>query len=213
MKQCSNCKREFYHKEFVWHGGEGQFCSVDCLPEGVLDETYAMDYVFLVERFNEIQEKCWSITSYEERQNLMSEIDDCIVQCEEYQLGDLEGSFYKYELRKLYNDFSNLQDKVWSCFLTKGSLLRDIGFYVNWEGISEISLQAANKLKQRLQDVINEANCSVSIIYNQELDPINYSRNIVYVMETRTMRKMIGDIRLLSNFIMQLKYILNHFPI
>ena len=162
--------------------GRGQFCSIDCLPEGVLDETYAMDYAFLLEHFNSIEEECWPITSYEERQNLMSEIDDCIRQSEEYEWGDLEGSFYKFELRKLHNDFLNLEEKVWSCFLTKGSLLRDIGFYVHWLAINEeISQQAANELKQRLQDILKEANCSVSIKYNQELDPINYQRNIVYV--------------------------------
>ncbi len=120
MKQCSNCKREIYRKEFVWHGGPEQFCSEDCLPEGVLDETYAMNYVFLLESFNEIEENYWSISSYYERQNLLSEIEDCIVQCEEYQLGDLEGSFYKHELRNMYNGFFELQDKVWSRFMTKG---------------------------------------------------------------------------------------------
>ncbi|WP_456276765.1 hypothetical protein [Bacillus sp. AK128] len=182
MKQCSSCKQTIYGKEFVWNGGSEVYCSADCLPEGVFDEKYAMEYVGLLENFTEIEDKSWPITDYEERQDLLSEIDYCITQCEEYQLGDLEGSFYKQELRKLHNKFLELRDRVWSCLLTKENLLRDIGFYVSWESIiSEISLDAANELKQLLQDVINEANCSVFIMYNGGLDPRDYSRNIVYV--------------------------------
>lgn len=182
MKQCSNCKQTIYGKEFVLNESSEVFCSADCLPEGVLDKAYAMVYVGLLENFTKIEDKSWPINDYEERQDLLSEIDYLITQCEEYQLGDLVGSFYKKEICKVHNDFLELREKVWSYFLTKENLLRDIGFYVSWEGIiEEISLKGANEVKQLLQDVINEANCSVSIIYNGILDPINYSRNIVYI--------------------------------
>ncbi|HWK23359.1 MAG TPA: hypothetical protein VNS08_10060 [Ureibacillus sp.] len=183
MKQCWNCKKIINVKEFVWSVGPEVFCSADCLPEGVLNERYAMDYVGLLSNYNEIEDKRWPITEYEERQDLLSEIDYCITQFEEYNLGDLEGSFYKQELRKLNNDFLELRDRVSSCFLTKENLLRDIGFYVKWEGIiGESSLETASILKQLLQNVLNESDSSLFIMYNWELNPETESRNIVYVI-------------------------------
>lgn len=178
MKQCSNCKKTINVKEFVWSGGLEVFCSADCLPEGVLNERYAMDYVGLLANYNEIADKSWPIIEYEERQGLLSEIDCCLTQCEEYYLGDLEGSFYKQELRKLNKNFLELRDRVWSCFLTKENLLLDIGFYVNWEGIiGESSLKVANMLKQLLQNALSESDDSIFIMYNGELNPGTESRN------------------------------------
>jgi len=47
MIKCSSCKKKFTWKALGWAGGKEEFCSMVYLPEGELDEPFAMQYYSL----------------------------------------------------------------------------------------------------------------------------------------------------------------------
>lgn len=183
MKICVTCKEEFEWEAFGWHGGEEEFCSVFCLPEGVLDEPYAMDYVGLTESYQDLESQL-PMKSYVDQQEMLKELDPFIIQLEEYNFGDLEGSFYKKMLRELFGKFFGLQEKIESCFLKKEQLLIDYGFFISWESISmEISEEVVIELQVLLQKQLDGFEDQPTILYNQKLDALSESQNILYFDE------------------------------
>ena len=183
MKICVTCKEEFEWEAFGWHGGEEEFCSVACLPEGVLDEPYALNYVGLTESYQDLESQL-PMKSYYDQQEMLKEINSFIIQLEEYKFGDLEGSFYKKALRELFDKFLGLQEKVESCFLKKEQLLIDYGFCIGWEFICmETSQEVAIDLQVLLQKELDSFQDQPTILYNQVLDGVRESQNILYFNE------------------------------
>ena len=180
MNLCSTCEKIFDWETLKWHGDQQKFCSTACLPEGVLDEPFALQYVGLVQSFWDIENQPPS-TSYYNQQELLEEVDALITQTEEYVLGDTEGLFYKEELSDLHNKFCNLRDVIESYFKKKENFQVDYGLYIGWEFIrTELSNKVAIDLQQSLQQLVNDSAEKPMISYNQELDALIESQNILY---------------------------------
>ncbi|WP_438317148.1 hypothetical protein [Sporosarcina sp. FA9] len=53
MMHCSSCKKRFNWKALCCAEGNGDYCSMACLPEGELDEPFALNYYHLLNSFEE----------------------------------------------------------------------------------------------------------------------------------------------------------------
>lgn len=71
MNACKTCDTQFKTEPFLSDEIEGFFCSMDCLPEGTLDEPYALSYAFLMAFYVELTED----DNSEDKEELLDSID------------------------------------------------------------------------------------------------------------------------------------------
>jgi len=180
MIKCSSCKKKFAWKAIGWTGGKEEFCSMACLPEGELDEPFAMHYYSLFESYRRFEELP-IITSLTHQHETLVEVDYLLTQYEEYLLGDIEGSYYKLSIRDLLGLVFKVRDNIEKYFTIKENFYLDIGLFVGWEAIStELSELEAIDLQSYLQQHLDSLEDKPTILYNQDLDAVTESQNIIY---------------------------------
>lgn len=177
MKKCSSCKKKFAWKALGCAGGNGEFCSMACLPEGELDESYALDYFHLLNAFEEPP----IITSMTHQHELLVEVDYLFIQYEEHLLGDLEGSYYKQEIRELLGLLFKVRNGIEEYFTIKENFRLDMGLFIGWDTIRrELSEGVAINLQTRLQQQLDTLEDRPMILYNQSLNAVTEWQNILY---------------------------------
>ncbi|WP_432361399.1 hypothetical protein [Sporosarcina sp. UB5] len=175
MKTCTTCSKRIYTEPLRVNTDEDFFCSMDCLPEGVMDEPYGLAYVSLMERYIDLATDPREFESITERDEQLELIDEVAVQCEEYVLGE-DGIFFKDELRKLYGLVAALHESVANHFLDVENYIYTDGLHVTWDQMpSEVALG----LESTLQKLVDEQQWRPFINYNQELNATTECRNII----------------------------------
>lgn len=180
MKKCDKCTRTYFGHPFSWHGGNEMFCSADCLPEGIYDEPLALQYIGLLETYRSITESPQP-TSLNELEEIVGELDYLISQLEEYALGDIDGLYYKAAMRELHERVVITEEEFKAYFMKKEHFRIDFGFHIFWEMIRmEESEEVAFGLQSFLQSVLDKHDDTPTILYNQEIEALQESQNIIY---------------------------------
>ena len=179
MIKCSSCKKKFTWKALGWIGGKEEFCSMACLPEGELDEPFAMHYYSLFESCRPFEELP-IITSLTHQHETLVEVDYLLTQYEEYLLGDIEGSYYKLAIRDLHGLVLKVRDNIDKYFTIKENFFSDIRIYVGGTISTELSELEAIDLQSYLQQHLDSLEDKPTILYNQDLDAVTESQNIIY---------------------------------
>ena len=197
MKTCHTCRKQIYDEPFRWHGGLEIFCSEDCLPEGVLDEPYAMEYTDLLAAYNECVEAADDIENWGQRDELLGEIDYCEKQCAEYVFGDTEGFYYKERLRELHQWFVELYEKTANCLLNWDHYLFDTGLGIYWEGIIyETSKEVGIGLQKTLEGFMKENEMQPMHLYDHPFDAFSKAESILVFPQKEHYQNAYGQIML-----------------
>ena len=176
MERCTTCHKKIWTEPFLADTGEGRYCSMDCLPEGVLDEPYGLAYVGLLERYIDLSSERREFESFTDRDALFDEVDELARQCAEYVLGEEGVHFFKDELRRLHGLIISLHQSVANHFLDAENYLCTDGLHVSWD---EMPQEIALQLESILQNKLDEEQWKPFISYNQALDATTESRNII----------------------------------
>lgn len=171
MNRCTHCEKKIGGEPFRWHGDESVFCSMACLPEGVLDEPHAMEYAGFLESYREHQDDSMQFETLTERVEVENELSFFLGQCGEYVFGDSEGSFYKVALAELYDLFLELHRNVNEYFLDKDHYEYSEGLYLEWDVIEEIlPKEMVDNIKMQLHSFIEVNRISVDFVWGISLD-------------------------------------------
>ena len=110
MYTCTTCSNTYSNEPFCWHGGDGFYCSEECLPIGTLDEYEALSYTGLLEYYRSLLEEPFASKTRKERGELLFEVNDLHDSVMPYLMEDGE-NFYCGELQELYDKVCILQQK------------------------------------------------------------------------------------------------------
>ncbi|MEK3937418.1 hypothetical protein MKY41_19185 [Sporosarcina sp. FSL W7-1349] len=176
MKTCTACHKKIGGEPFLAGTGNCRYCSMDCLPEGVMDEPYGLAYVGLLERYMDLSSKPWKFESFTERDAVLEEIDELAGQCAVYVLVEDGVHFFKDELRWLHGLIASLRLSVANHFLDVENYIYTDGLHISWD---EMPRTIAEKLEVILQTMLDTEQWKPFISYNQSLDATTESRNVL----------------------------------
>ncbi|WP_438317145.1 hypothetical protein [Sporosarcina sp. FA9] len=116
-----------------------------------------------------------------QQHELLVEVDYLLIQYEEHLLGDLEGSYYKQEIRELLGSVFKAKDEIREYFTIKENFRLDMGLFIGWDTIRmELSKEVAIHLQTLLQQQLESFEDRPMILYNQGLDAVTEWQNILY---------------------------------
>ncbi|AOV07493.1 hypothetical protein [Sporosarcina ureilytica] len=187
MKTCFTCNKRFRREPFRIHSDKGSFCSIDCLPEGILDEPYAFTYANLMEQYINLTSHSGEFKDITERDEQLDKIDLLVAQCEEYVFGDEGVFFYQDELRRLYDIVETLYQSVANHFLDVENYIYLDGLYVLWDHMPK---DIALGLESILKNILDEQQWKPFISYNESLDAMSEDLNIIIFPENDYMDKL-----------------------
>lgn len=103
MYTCTTCSTHYTNEPFRWHGGDGSYCSINCLPDGTLDEYEAFSYSELLQYYRELALEDFASKNRKERKELLFEVNELqdfampylIEDGENFYIGELHGLYYK----------------------------------------------------------------------------------------------------------------------
>lgn len=180
VETCTTCHKKIGREPFLTNQGKGRYCSINCLPEGVMDEPYGLAYVGLLERYLDVSSEPREFESFTERDALLEKIDELAGECEEYVLVEEGVHFFQDELRRLYGLITSLHQSVANHFMNIENYIYTDGQHISWD---EMPRSVAQKLEIVLQTMLDAKQWKPFISYNQSLNATTESRNIITFLE------------------------------
>ena len=110
MYTCTACSHTYTNEPFRWHGGDGFYCSVHCLPIGTLDEYEALSYSELLQYYRELINEDFIGKARNKRAELLFEVNELQDLVTPYLIEDGE-NFYIGELHDLFDKVNALREK------------------------------------------------------------------------------------------------------
>jgi len=171
MHECAACKKTFTGEPFQFHLDQSVFCSVECYPEGVLDEPYAFTYAEMVELYRQCVIDAEYMETIDQRDDLANDIDLYMQQCLSEAWMDPDAFFYNGLIARLHDLFSHLYDEVYDYFLDSERYVYFDGLYIYWgELVRNDEAKLAVRLESQLKEVLKDIGEVPDILYGWEFD-------------------------------------------
>lgn len=128
--RCQICNRQFTEEPFYAHNARGPYCSQRCLPQDVLNEYKADDYISYLEAYRALIRDYIEIFDVESQNYLLNKLDPIESALENIETSS--NSEYVTFIHKLRDKFSELSHNVANYFVDESHLDIQKAFTINW---------------------------------------------------------------------------------
>jgi len=201
MFTCTKCRKIITQEPYYSITDRKTYCSQKCIPDDAFDQLYSFEYVNLVSSYRYFESEKYNLETIEERIQIENEMDEVIEDYKSYYLSDLENSYYKSQIIRLYEKLLILYEEIHDILKNKRPFVYyDVTIY--W---AELKLFIDKEILQKIfkdliqcleQSKIEFRNLSYDANNEFELSLMNY-KDIICVetkSEQKTIIKILMDI-------------------
>jgi len=123
MYTCNHCKKKFTNEPFIC-SNKRKYCSMECIPDSVMDKPYSFQYFNLVENIRDIKSRISNIERLDDRIDLENEVTDLHTSYIIDMWGDDEGLYYKRQILILLPTLDTFYDNIHNIFMQRKIQLR-----------------------------------------------------------------------------------------
>lgn len=131
FKRCQTCNRQFTEEPFYAHNARGPYCSQRCLPQDVLNEYKAEDYISYLEDYRVLIRDYTEICDVESQDYLLNKLDPISSALENVDKTNSNSEYVTF-LHKLRDKFAELSHDVANYFIDESHLDIQKAFTINW---------------------------------------------------------------------------------